>query len=129
MNALLRRLLIAFGVVMVLLLVGGFVLSANIRVDKTTRLDGYSEKFFLFGKLMGERSYQAGELNGPTKTFYLDGRVKSEWNYKTGQRDGRARHYGPDGNLRYEETYAAGRRTRRIEYDAKGNVVGDRAFK
>ena len=118
-----KRFLIAIIVVAALSLAAVAVISLNSRVETQQKIDGYTERYYFFNKLMGERSYKGGELNGITTTYYSDGKIKAEWTYHQGLRHGPARIYTAEGNLRYEDEYAAGKRISRKEYDKTGNLI------
>jgi len=101
----------------------GLFVSLNSRVEKTEHLGGYTEKYYFFKKLVGERTYLGDLLEGRTATYHGNGNVKSEWTYLKGKKQGLAKQYTLDGNLRYEDDYIEDRRVSRKEYDDRGNVV------
>lgn len=118
-----KKILIA-GLTVLLLAAAGFIfMITNSRIERTTRMDGSSEKYYFMDRLMAERNYKGGRLNGLTKIYYDSGRIKSEWMFKDGARHGTAKQYSADGNLISEETYAEGQRVSRKLYDKKGNVI------
>lgn len=123
-----KWILLVFVMVVAGLAFGAWFLMANSRIEEVRNLEGITEKYYWFGRLVGERNYLNQKLNGLTRTFYGDGTVKSEWTYRDGILEGMARHYDVDGKLKAEEFFEGGQKVWKKTYDVKGNLIATEEF-
>ena len=125
----LQRIALLAAVILILLGALAWIIKSNSHIETVKALDGITEKYQLFGKLIAERHYKNGKLNGITKTYDGQGRLKTEFNFVENRLEGVTKYYRPDGKPLYEDAYEDGKKVSRKRYDASGNMSGEEKFK